>query len=69
MIEIRKEEVNMSRIENTVRCDGCGVEILGAPLVVDGYDYCCQDCRDGLECECSIRFEVEVDEPDETARI
>lgn len=57
----------MSRIENTVRCDGCGVEILGAPLVVAGYDYCCQDCRDGLECECSIRYELE--EPIETSRL
>lgn len=42
----------MSRINDTIRCDGCGIEILGAPLVVAGHYYCCQDCRDGLECDC-----------------
>jgi hypothetical protein len=46
----------MAKIEDTVRCDGCGVEILGAPLVVAGLYYCCQDCRDGLECDCSERL-------------
>jgi hypothetical protein len=49
----------MSRIEDTIRCDGCGVEILGAPLVVASYHYCCQDCRDGLECDCAQRAELE----------
>jgi hypothetical protein len=49
----------MARIEETVRCDGCGVEILGSPLVVAGYYYCCQDCRDGLECECAQKAELD----------
>ena len=51
----------MARTEETVRCDGCGVEILGAPVIVAGFYYCCQDCRDGLECECSKKFDVEED--------
>lgn len=51
----------MARTEETVRCDGCGVEILVAPVIVAGFYYCCQDCRDGLECECSKHFEVDED--------
>lgn len=37
---------------NTVICDGCGVEITWAALVLDGKTYCCQDCAEGRACEC-----------------
>lgn len=47
----------MARIEGTVWCDGCGVEITWAPLVVKGKDYCCKDCLDGLVCSCGERME------------
>lgn len=59
----------MARIEETVRCDGCGVEILGSPLVVAGYYYCCQDCRDGLECECAQKMEFDEDRGDMSSPI
>jgi hypothetical protein len=49
----------MSRERDTVWCDGCGVEILWSPLIVDHRDYCCEDCRDGLPCECGDRMEAE----------
>jgi hypothetical protein len=54
-------EVDMARIEDTLWCDNCGVEIHGIPTVKDGYYYCCEDCRDGLLCECMgcLEFEEE----------
>ncbi|HEX7974696.1 MAG TPA: hypothetical protein VF498_09830 [Anaerolineales bacterium] len=45
----------MSQIEGTIRCDNCGVEITWGPLTVNHYHYCCQDCFDGLACQCSQR--------------
>lgn len=42
----------MTRIHETIWCDGCGVEILWPALVVDNHDYCCQDCLEGYRCEC-----------------
>ena len=42
----------MVLIEDTIWCDGCGVEILWAPLVVEGRHYCCWDCYEGYACRC-----------------
>ena len=44
----------MTRIPatSTIVCDGCGVEITWAAVVLDGKTYCCQDCAEGRECEC-----------------
>lgn len=53
----------MTRIEGTVYCENCGVEIISVPLVVKGHDYCCQDCYDGLECNC--RSLIDLMEEDE----
>jgi hypothetical protein len=39
-------------VTNSVVCDGCGVEITWAAVVLDGKTYCCQDCAEGRECEC-----------------
>lgn len=39
-------------VTDTVVCDGCGVEITWAALVLDGNTYCCQDCAEGRVCEC-----------------
>ncbi|NLG71469.1 MAG: hypothetical protein GX495_05435 [Chloroflexi bacterium] len=47
----------MARIEDTLICDGCGIEILAAPYIVNDQHYCCKDCADGLQCSC--RPEVE----------
>jgi hypothetical protein len=51
----------MPRIEDTIWCDNCGVEIHGVPVIKDGRYYCCEDCRDGLPCECMGCFEIEDD--------
>jgi hypothetical protein len=44
----------MTRIAmtNTVVCDGCGIEITWAAVVLDGKTYCYQDCAEGRVCEC-----------------
>ncbi len=47
----------MTRIDDTIWCDGCGVEIVGRPLVITGkgknkQEYCCEACSQGLECSC-----------------
>ena len=42
----------MSLIDNILLCDGCGVEIVGAPVLANKLFFCCQDCADGRECEC-----------------
>ena len=52
----------MVKIEDTVFCDGCGVEIQLSPVIKDHRQYCCEDCAQGYECKCSRR--TELDEPD-----
>lgn len=47
------------KIEDTIYCDGCGVEILWAPVRANQHQYCCADCRDGFECNCGARMESE----------
>jgi hypothetical protein len=37
---------------DAVVCDGCGIEMAWAAVVVDGATYCCQDCAAGQVCEC-----------------
>ncbi len=47
----------MARIEEAVICDGCGVEITWASLIVKGREYCCKDCLEGRGCDCAERVE------------
>ena len=42
----------MTRSEDTIWCDGCGVEIRWSPFIIGGQDFCCQDCADGIKCKC-----------------
>jgi hypothetical protein len=60
----------MSRYEDIVTCDGCGVEITWAPFhppgAPSGCDYCCKECFEGVlarqtppVCGCSERMELE----------
>lgn len=51
----------MARIDTTIWCDGCGVEIVWGPLVVGRQTFCCQDCLDGRPCMCGERLDQEVD--------
>jgi hypothetical protein len=49
----------MARYENTLWCDGCGVEILWEPLAIDDRTYCCAECWEGILCRCGERQEFE----------
>jgi hypothetical protein len=51
----------MVLIEGTLWCDGCGVEITWAPVVSGNEHYCCQNCLDGIECECALQQEMDDD--------
>ena len=51
----------MARNQDTIWCKGCGAEILWVPLIVEGQDYCCQDCREGRPCRCGERMEPDED--------
>ncbi len=51
----------MAKIDETIFCDNCGVEITWAPVVKDGHYYCCQDCFQGLVCDCRSRLEEDDD--------
>ncbi len=49
----------MPEIEGVLFCDGCGAEIVGAPAVRGNLRHCCEDCAEGLECECGLVLEDE----------
>lgn len=42
----------MPSYNETIFCDGCGVEITWSPIIVGDHKFCCQDCRNGLTCDC-----------------
>lgn len=46
----------MTRIAytTTVVCDGCGVEITWTPVLKGQKSFCCQQCAQGLPCECDF---------------
>ena len=50
----------MTKIEDTVFCDGCGVEIPLAAVIKDHLEYCCEDCAQGYECKCGEEMELEI---------
>ena len=49
----------MAEIDGVLFCDGCGVEIIGAPIVRDNQIYCCETCAEGLPCDCGLIFDDE----------
>ena len=51
----------MTHLDETIWCDGCGVEIDGPPVVVGKNHYCCKDCSQGLKCSCLNWAEEEDD--------
>jgi len=50
----------MVRYQDTLWCDGCGIEITWEPIEQDRLFFCCQICMDGEKCRCS---ELEEDYP------
>jgi hypothetical protein len=49
----------MTRYNDTVFCDGCGVEITWGPTIIRGGEYCCRDCSEGRACRCGERTDWE----------
>ena len=49
----------MTSIEQTIWCDGCGVEIDWGPLAVGNRRYCCRVCYEGSPCQCGERMELD----------
>jgi hypothetical protein len=47
----------MTRYQDTIWCDGCGIEILWTPYVEQGQEFCCEDCAHGLVCDCQMQME------------
>jgi hypothetical protein len=44
---------------STIRCDGCGAELLLSPVKVGTHIYCCKDCSEGLKCTCGANMDLE----------
>jgi hypothetical protein len=42
----------MARYQDTVWCDGCGIEISWEPIEKGQLFFCCQNCLDGEQCRC-----------------
>ncbi|MGD8752750.1 MAG: hypothetical protein PVG14_15065 [Anaerolineales bacterium] len=55
----------MVRFNDTLWCDGCGVEIPWGEMIIGGKHYCCQDCFEGLPCECGERAEADDERREE----
>lgn len=49
----------MTHLEETLYCDGCGVEIGVGAQRVGSQVYCCPVCAQGLDCSCALRFDEE----------
>jgi hypothetical protein len=45
----------MVHYSDMLRCDGCGAEILLAPVIQGERKYCCEDCAAGRPCQCAER--------------
>ncbi len=51
----------MMRFDETILCDGCGVEITWNPYIVGEKTYCCKDCYETGVCECGERMDYDDD--------
>jgi hypothetical protein len=52
----------MTQINSITYCDRCIVEITWSHPKLGHLDYCCQDCMDGLPCECGFETDLVDDE-------
>ncbi len=57
----------MVRYQDTLWCDGCGIEILWEPEEKSRLFFCCQECLEGNSCSCSIiEDDLELDDQSNT---
>lgn len=57
----------MPQIDGVLFCDGCGAEIVGAPVVRDRRRHCCEDCANGLRCDCGLILDDDRRESGDTS--
>jgi hypothetical protein len=50
-------------MEHALWCDGCGVEVTWAPVLIEGRRFCCALCATGGGCECGYAVEDEEEGP------
>ncbi len=71
----------MAKLQDSVFCDGCGIEVTWTPYYrepthnqlgirqrVRRGEYCCQDCAQGYKCSCGERMLLEDDRRKEPAQ-
>ncbi len=60
----------MAKVDGVLFCDGCGVEISWAPVIVTPAqadpaarrgEFCCHDCAEGRPCKCAERMDFDDD--------
>jgi hypothetical protein len=49
----------MSEDEDSIWCDGCGIEIRWRPLIAGKFVFCCTDCLHGYHCDCLDGLDIE----------
>ncbi len=59
----------MPVIEGVLFCDRCGAEIVGAPVVRGRLRYCCEDCANGLACDCGLLLEDDRHRSEESREV
>jgi hypothetical protein len=47
--------MSMSKSRASIICDGCGAEFTWRPFTKLSLNFCCEDCADGLPCDCATR--------------
>lgn len=62
-----EEEASMPLIDGVYFCDRCGAEIVGSPVIRENRRHCCQDCANGLPCDCALILEDDRRESGEAA--
>ena len=53
----------VERMEHALWCDGCGVEMTSAPILVEGRRFCCPLYATGGDYECGYVVEDEEEGP------
>jgi len=46
----------MSDAAENLWCEACGVEITWSAHIIEGHMYCCQECFEGIPCNCDARM-------------
>jgi hypothetical protein len=49
----------MSEEEDSIWCDGCGIEIRWRPLTAGKFVFCCTDCLYERHCDCLDGLDIE----------